>query len=387
MIDPLTKIPSIEDLNEQLEKAKHPKLFLIDIKDFKHTNITYSDEAGDFILCSFANALQEFANKNEMLCFRVLDDEFALFKDTPFDLSSMEKIVFDLSDFITTQKYKFEGNTFDIEAHMGICLDHTNALKKAMSALDLAQKEDQPFVTYSEFATKMLEQSEEEIGTAIKQSMKDGSTNPYFQRVIDLDGNNIFNETLIRIMSKNSIQSPKFFLTIAHKRGFYPSIMKLLIEKIATIKGKKSINLSYADMFDDHLFDFLIDTLKDDETIFELHADNSVQIEVLIPRLKYIKSKGIKICLDNIKEASILKDFDKHSVDFIKVHGNLIRLLTISESDKNECAQIVNACKALGIKSIATQINSNVTLEEAKKLGFDYYQGFFFGKPSLEFSA
>jgi len=33
----------------------------------------------------------------------------------------------------------------------------------------------------------------------------------------------------------------------------------------------------------------------------------------------------------------------------------------------------------------ASHINSNATFEEAKKLGFDYFQGFFLEEPSSDF--
>jgi len=383
MIDTLTTIPNIDSLHVEIEKADQPKLFLIDIKDFSQINMTHSDEGGNFILLSFSSALKGFAQTNDMLYFRVKDDEFALLKNTPFELNKMEKIVFDLSDFVSSQQYDYKGTILDIDANIGICFDHTNSLKKAQSALDLAQKEDQLFVTYSEFANRMLEESEEEIGKAVKESIEDGSTNPYFQRVIDLDGNTIYNETLIRIMSKDSIQTPKFFLTIAYKRGFYSSIMKILIEKIITIKGPKAINLDYKDLLDDDLFEFLILKLKNSESILELHKNEEMDYSLLSEKLKEIKANNIAICIDNVKDISDFSIIDNANIDFVKVHGNLIRMLAIEDE---KCENIILTCKKRGIKTIATHINSNKTLEEAKKRGFDYYQGFFFGKPSLEFN-
>jgi len=46
------------------------------------------------------------------------------------------------------------------------------------------------------------------------------------------------------------------------------------------------------------------------------------------------------------------------------------------------CKNIISTCKELNIKTIASHINSEGTFAEAKKLGFDYYQGFFLGEPT-----
>jgi c-di-GMP-related signal transduction protein len=61
----------------------------------------------------------------------------------------------------------------------------------------------------------------------------------------------------------------------------------------------------------------------------------------------------------------------------------LIRLLAVEHT---KCKEIQLTCKKFGIRTIASHINSDISFKEAKKLDFDYYQGFFLGKPSLEFN-
>ena len=68
------------------------------------------------------------------------------------------------------------------------------------------------------------------------------------------------------------------------------------------------------------------------------------------------------------------------------MHGDLIRSLSIDESSRLTCRAIIQECKKLGCKSIATQINSASSFDEAKKLGFDYFQGFLFSQPQKEIS-
>ena len=379
MIDTLTNLASKDILNKKLNHSKHPILFLIDIKDFKLINLKYTDEGGDFVLRSFAESLMVFAQKNDMMVFRVIDDEFALLKDMFFDLDMVEKLLFSLLEFISSKKYSFNDTDITIGTNIGISFDLKNSLQKASLALTLAKKENQPFISYSEFATRLLEEKNDIVSKEIKMALNNGSITPYYQRVIDLEGNEIYQEALIRLSLKESLQPPKFFLEIAKKRGFYLSIVELLSQKILSTNTAQAVNFSFEDLSDIVLFEYLLKTYKDSNVIFELQGDFQADSKQAINKLK---SVGVRICLDNLETTQILKQFDNSMVDFIKVDGNLIRLLNISEKSKSTCRDILKECQRLQCKSIASRINSNTSFEESKKLGFDYFQGFFFGKPT-----
>jgi len=378
VIDTLTNIPSQKALSETLKEFRHPKLILIDIKEFQALNLKHSDEAGDFVLCSFAKELESLASTHEMKAFRVEDDEFALIKDMPFDLNTMEKLIFLIADFIKSQSYTYNNNYINIDAHMGLCLDQNNLLIKAKKALKVAQNEDQPFVTYSEFVNRLLEESSEKVCTLLKKSVIMGTVTPFFQNVIDENQNNIYDETLIRIVTNDAIESPKLFLKIAKKRGFYTQTIQKLIDKVIDIEETKAINVSCEDLYDDELYSMYIDNLKNSNTIFEIQNDEFLEDERAIEKIKELKANGIQICLDNITSVAHIKELN---VDFVKIKGDIIRLLHIDQNAISTCKEIISTCKALNIKTIASHINSEGTFEETKKLGFDYFQGYFLGKP------
>lgn len=361
----------------------HPKLILLDLKNFRELNLKYSDEAGDFVLCEFANALKDFAQTNEMKAFRVKEDEFALTKDMPFELNAIEKLLFSLTDFIKSQNYYFNENSINIDAHIGLCLDQNNLLEKAKKALKVAQDEDQPFVTYSEFVNRLLDESSEKVCDLLKESVAMGAITPFFQKVVDINKNEFYKESLIRIVTNNSIESPKLFLNISKKRGFYTQTIKQLIEKIVDIKEQKAINISCEDLFDEELYALYIENFKNTNTIFELQNDIFLQDKKAALKIKMLKENGIQICLDNIDSIDDIKKFD---IDFVKIKGNIIRLLYIDANAISTCKEIISTCKEKNIKTIASHINSKGTFEEAKKLGFDYFQGFYLGEPTSTFA-
>lgn len=385
LIDTLTNIPNKKQLDQDLENAKHPKLFILDIDNFKELNIKYSDSTGDAILQKFATALQSFCELHEMSCYRVQDDEFALLKNIPFDLNILENLINAISNFIALQKYQHENNDIDINAHMGISLDHFKAFEKASKALNLAKTQNQPFVTYSQFAINLLNECDEERFKNIKKAIDEKKDSSFFQPIIDINKNTLYKEALIRIEGKDGVQSPKFFLDIAHKRGIYPTIIKEISTSLSQIKELKSINLSYHDFEDEELYEYLIDTYKDTNTIFELQNDTFLHTIVNLEKIKKLKNNNIQICIDNVQNVSDLEPFEEGLIDFVKVYGDIIRLLPLHDKEYQICLEILAKIKALNAKSIATHINSESSFHSASEMGFDYFQGFLFGKPSEKF--
>jgi len=194
----------------------------------------------------------------------------------------------------------------------------------------------------------------------------------------------LYKEALIRIVTNDSVESPKLFLDIAKKRGFYTQTIEKLIEKLVDIKEQKAINISCEDLYDEKLYTLYIENFKNSNTIFELQHDEFLKDEKADIKIEEIKAMGIKICLDNIENIDEIQRFD---IDFVKVKGNLIRLLHIDPNAISTCKEIISTCKEQNIKTIASHINSKGTFEEAKKLGFDYFQGFYLGEPTSTFAG
>jgi len=182
MIDTLTHIPSFPAYEQQLLTCKSPKLFLIDIKAFITINLTYGDEAGNAILQMLSSKLEGFATQNELHLFRYKYDQFILLADIPFELSRMEKLIFSLCDVLKKQTYMYEETPIEIEAHMGISFDHFNPLEKALKSLWVAKAEHQPFVTYSEFANTLANESEEKIEQLLKDAIAHERVSLFFSR-------------------------------------------------------------------------------------------------------------------------------------------------------------------------------------------------------------
>ncbi len=176
--------------------------------------------------------------------------------------------------------------------------------------------------------------------------------------MIDLEGQVIYHEALIRIVSQNGTIPPKVFLNIAKQKGFYTQMVQLIIEKVGCVRGAKAINISCSELFDDELYSLYLQSFENDGTIFELQNEEGLNNEELPKKIEELKNKNIQICLDNVDSVDFLK---KQNVDFVKVQGNLIRLLKVDEKAVATCKEIISTCKE---KNIEEKIKNLFGLKE-----------------------
>lgn len=385
MIDTLTKLESFTAFNEKLPTCKHPKVFIIDIKNFKRINLIHGDEGGDFILNVFAGTLLGFAKEYEIELFRFKNDQFIFLLDVPFDLNKMEKIIFALSDMLKHQRYAYRDQSIAFEVHIGICFDLTHPLEKAQKALFVAKAENQLFVTYSEFANTLMGENEEKIEAMVKEAIEKEQIVLHFQAVVDRDTKIVYHESFIRLNSSEELQSPKLFLKIARKKNFYDLILDKITEKIIATAQKNNlllaINLSSFDLLDEKRVAFLCERFAGHKIIFEIQCDDKTHLPIIAKIARQFKQMGGLIALDNVDSIDTIKAFGENEIDFVKVHGDIVRNLAIDPSALLTCKAILKMSKELGAQSIATYINAKTALTIVQNLPFDLFQGYIFEQP------
>ena len=113
--------------------------------------------------------------------------------------------------------------------------------------------------------------------------------------------------------------------------------------------------------------------LPKDKVVIEILETVNPTKEVL-DNLSELKSKGYKIALDDVENELDIIKFSK-VIDIVKVDF----ILSTPNSRKN----MVKICKKLDIKMLAEKIETIEDFEEAKNLGFELFQGFYYSKPSI----
>jgi len=385
MIDTLTKVSSHNAFEEKLLTCKSPKLFLVDIKQFKNINLAFGDEGGNFVLCAFSLTLQSFAKAHEMELFRIKDDKFILLLDTPFELSKMECITLSLRDTIQRLSYAYQNQNIDLEVHIGISFDHYEPLGKAQKALLVSKAEDQPFVTYSEFANMLMNENEEAIESMIKGAIDSGQIVLHFQAIVDQNEQPTYYEALLRLAYHQTVQSPKLFLKIAKERNLYDALFKSIANKVAQLCDQThlrlALNLSSADIANPEYLSFLKTCFSGKDIVLEIQYDKKTSLDVLQNAIRELKEVGLIIALDNVDNEELISAFETGMIDIVKVYGELIRNLSLDASAQFTCKTMVALCKSKNIQIVATQLNAKAVVEAARELDFDLFQGYIFEQP------
>lgn len=96
--------------------------------------------------------------------------------------------------------------------------------------------------------------------------------------------------------------------------------------------------------------------------------------EDVISQLSYLKELGYYIALDDVVDINDIINFIG-VIDIVKVDFIL--------SSKESRIRIAQICKKFKIKMLAEKIETLEDLEEAKNLEYDYFQGFYYSKPSI----
>jgi len=146
----------------------------------------------------------------------------------------------------------------------------------------------------------------------------------------------------------NALNSIGFSRLVGEKRGF--------INVDSTILSKEFIEL-----------------LPSENTVFEILEHVSVNREV-VDLCKYLKTQEYLIALDDfVYSDSIIPLF--YVADFIK--------LDIQAYQKDKLIEIAGTIKKYLIKLVAEKVETREEFDFCMQLGFEFFQGYFFSKPTI----
>jgi EAL domain-containing protein (putative c-di-GMP-specific phosphodiesterase class I) len=186
--------------------------------------------------------------------------------------------------------------------------------------------------------------------------------------------------------------SPFFFLDIAKKGRLYSSITDVVLENSfgALKKTTKdiTINISALDIEKtstrEKIFE-LLEQYKDDRSriIMELLEDESVKdFDTIRYFIIKVKSQGVRIAIDDFGAG--YSNFERlldYQPDIIKIDGCLIKNILIDDFSLDVVETIVAFAKKQNIKTVAEFVENADIYTLLTKLGVDYSQGYYFGKP------
>jgi len=218
--------------------------------------------------------------------------------------------------------------------------------------------------------------------------------------VIPTPGERPFQEILIRYLEEERrMLPPGMFLPVLEEQGLMPLLDCWVVSQVlklqeAGIAGKpgwvaprNSINLSEDSLLDPEFSDFVINQLKarkpaPDTLSFEvaesIAIDHPQALQELIDTLQPVDCT-FSLSRFSGSEAS-MNLIRTLPVSFIKIDGSLTRQVARG-ADGGRMKSINDACHAVGIRTIAEQVEDDVALGAVMRAGVDFAQGFGVSQP------
>ncbi len=372
--DDLTSLPNRNKLLEDIKKFK--SVIMIDIKDFTEINDVYGFATGDEILKSFARRLKLLYIEN---VYRVGSDEFVI----GFGRKLTEE---DFKKLFKYKKLKYDDIEVDLIA--GGSNNKDRLLETSELALKEAYKENVKYKFYDE---KIFIQQQERIEKLkkLKSVLEKEDIIPFYQCIVDKNGKTVKYEALMRIKIDENIQSPAFFMDLIKEARLYIAFSKLMLKKVfedlKTIDKKVSINLSFEDIANKEMKEYILELLSDNiakKIVFEILESESVKnYDILKDFIDEAKKRGAEIAIDDFGSGySNFVNITKLNPDIIKIDGSIVKDIHIKKNRKL-VELMVNFAHEFNLKTVAEFVSSKEIFEKLKEMGIDEYQGYYFCEP------
>ncbi len=393
-----------ERLFSNLEDKEPGVLLMLDIDHFKFINDSYGHGLGDEVLRSISRLLKKILKDEDSILGRLGGDEFAIYL-APTD----EKKGMEIAERIREQieGYRSGNLPFRLSASIGAVLYpvHGAAVSELFTRVDAAMYRAKELGRNRCHLYRNEDHILEDIHSRLKwkerilKALDDDRFEVWVQPIIGLNDNKVRHyEALARMRDEEgNILLPGAFIEVAERFDIIGAVDKQIIKKTlqliseASRKGRSltfSINLSGKDLMDDDLLLFIQSAISEtgvdpDRIVFEITETATVcDIDRAIKFIQALKSIGCHFSLDDFgvgfTSFTYLRELD---VDYIKIDGSFIRNLKKNKNDQLFVKAIADVARGMKIKSIAEFVENEETFKILKKLGVDYAQGYYIGKP------
>lgn len=410
--DPLTNLYNQRVFREFLEyeigrAARHDYKFgllMIDFDNFKMINDKFGHEFGDNLLIKFANEMREVLRSEDIIA-RYGDDEFVVIAPKA-DSEQVYLIAQRIRDKVKDMELiSPNGKMVRVSVSIGFAIfpDHGKNLEEMFAIADnMVYKtkrsgKDGISIPAEDDIIDSLNRMNQKIDLVL-DSIEKGSIVPFFQPIKSLTNNNTeIYELLMRIEKDGEyIAAFEFIetaetLNIIHKMDYVTIDRALAKTKSAGYQGYIFINISPKALIVGGFIPKIKELTKKydfpcEKLIVEIKEQDSVKNITLLEKFVLnLKMEGFKFAIDDFGSGFwSFRYLKRLPIDYIKIDGKFIQNLTKDRANRAFAKSIVTLAKELNTKTVAKYVENKEVLDEVRKLGIDFAQGYYIGKPSLD---
>jgi len=410
--DSLTGLPNrnmfLGELDRSIARAMRQggefAIFFIDLDRFKTINDTLGHDAGDELLRTMADRLQQSLRKNDLVA-RLGGDEFVVLLEgasTGADLATLaNKLLQVIAEPVTVQ-----GLAFLVTGSIGIgCWpvdgeDAATLLKHADAAMYLAKEKGKNKLQFYTAELADMAARQFELESALRLGLVRDELVLHFQPKVSVaDGTILGLEALVRWHHPaRGLVPPDEFIPLAEERGLIVPLGRWVLQATCRqIRDWRSaglhsppvaVNLSARQFADDDLVDHI-------ETAMARYGVTPADIEVELTesalmadpeRAKEVLGRlnrlGIRISIDDFGTGySSLSYLKRFPAETVKIDRSFISGLPLDGDDTAITQAVIAMAHSLGMAVVAEGVETSEQLALLRKLGCDEAQGYLLGRP------
>ncbi|MDG6774828.1 EAL domain-containing protein [Thiomicrorhabdus sp. ZW0627] len=411
--DTLTKIGNRRafhrDLEYVLDAGMEGAVVFIDVNRFKQINDLYGHAVGDQVLIQIADTLKENVRANDSIS-RLAGDEFTIIFQK-IDRANLEMMLTKLASALNGRVVTDEGQKIEYSVSLGASLipEHGHDEQTLVVNADLAMYQAKKkglnlwHIYTPDDNNLSTVQKEHDLTGLIKKALTvPGFFNLAYQPIMNLDDSSVSHyEVLLRLTGfDGNPVFPDEFIPAAERIGLIRQIDSWVVQtalkrlSYEQLKGRKisfSINISTATIQSKEFPEILCSRIAEfglnpESVIIELTETAYIEnFDLALKNLNLIAKAGIKIALDDFGVGFFSFNYLKLApLSYVKLDGSYVKNLRDNKQNQIflEClSRIVNG---FGMQTIAEFVEDEWTINELKRLGVDYGQGYYIGKPLPE---
>ena len=409
--DDLTGLPRRDLFQRRLIAAMHDAtqngtraaMLFVDVDHFKQLNDSLGHDAGDALLCGFAQKLKTLLRPKDTAA-RLGGDEFGVILTGIDHDERIDDVMKSLSQRLH-EPIPHRGRLIGCKASVGMAIypDHAADAEGLMKCADLALAEAKLTRGRVEtFSPRLMEEFDRDAQmlTVAREGLEADRLIAHYQPKINLNtGALIGFEALVRCQIDEDLTiMPNSFAHAFDDRELAVAISAKMISSVlddirtwvdqGLAFGHVAINTGAADFRTDSFAEMLLTEVKArglSPSMIELEVTEGVFLgrgaQHVDRALSTLSKAGVRIALDDFGTGyASLTHLKQFRVDVLKIDQSFVSGIGKNFDDTTIVRALIGLGKSLGIATVAEGIETAKQAEFARFHGCDIGQGYFFGK-------
>ena len=410
--DALTGLINRREFDNRLQAAvqraqrgedQHALLY-IDLDQFKVVNDTCGHQAGDRLLRDVTGLLQTRIRASDTIA-RLGGDEFGVLLES-CTIDQATRIAEGARQSIRDYRFVWGATALSVGASIGVVeiKRDTESVAALMSAADIAcyaaKDGGRNRVHVYDSAGVSSRHREMHWVARVTRAAEENRLELFFQPIAAIGSQSPprFHELTVKLRGDDGqLVPPSEFIPAAERYNAMSIIDRWVVQRAVELLKERqqrgvqlpmlAVNVSGTSLNEQAFVDLALSMLADPviagSICFEITETAAVtNLADAIHFMRELKTRGCKFALDDFGTGlSSFMYLRTLPVDYLKIDGQFIAQIATDPVDRSMVEAIGKVGRALGIATIAECVETAVVLEELKRLGVDFAQGYYIARP------